>query len=88
MGFYWKDKKDQLYARRGIIPPITGSDSSLWTSFEMPLREQAAIPSPFDLTRFLASSITFMVHIREVSIFFDNKRLARLTKASLHFHQY
>ena len=30
MGFYWKDKKDQLFARRGTLP-----ESSSWTSFEM-----------------------------------------------------
>lgn len=80
MGFYWKDKKDQLFARRGTLPPSLNSEERLWTSFEMPLREPAPIPIAFDLTRFLASSITFMVHMREVSVFLDGRRLARLTK--------
>ncbi|KAI0781217.1 hypothetical protein BD413DRAFT_667167 [Trametes elegans] len=77
MGFYWKDKKDQLFARRGKLPD---SDESLWTTFEMELREPAPIPPPFDFTRFLASSITFMRHLLDVSVFLDDKRLSRLTK--------
>ena len=48
----------------------------------MVLRESAPIPGAFDFTRFLASSVTFMVHLSEVSVFFDGKRLSRLTKAS------
>jgi hypothetical protein len=78
MGFYWKDNKDQLIARRGKLPETSPSDP--WTVFDMPLRESATIPPPFDLTRFLASSITFMVNLETVSIFFDDKRLARLQK--------
>ncbi|KAI0637255.1 hypothetical protein C8Q77DRAFT_1216014 [Trametes polyzona] len=78
MGFYWKDKKDQLFARRGKLPD---SAESPWTSFEMGLREPAPIPPPFDFTRFLASSITFMRHLLDVSVFLDDKRLSRLTKA-------
>ncbi|KAI0822620.1 hypothetical protein BC628DRAFT_1388241 [Trametes gibbosa] len=78
MGFYWKDKKDQLFARRGKLPD---SVEDPWTSFEMSLRELAPIPPPFDFTRFLASSITFMRHLLDVSVFLDDKRLSRLTKA-------
>lgn len=40
------------------------------------------MPAAFDFTRFLVNSITFMSHLNEVSVFFDDKRLARLTKAS------
>ncbi|KAL5514880.1 hypothetical protein ACEPAG_2196 [Sanghuangporus baumii] len=75
IGFYWKDKKDQLFARRGTLP-----EPSQWTTFEMVLRDPAPMPSAFDLTRFLTSSITFMVHLREVSIYFDGRNLVRLTK--------
>lgn len=88
MGFYWKDKKDQLFARRGTLPPTTtpsdgsASEGKAWTSFEMPLREPAPIPFAFDLTRFLCSSITFMANLRDVQLFFDGARLARLTKDS------
>ena len=46
----------------------------------MSLREPAPIPPAFDFTRFLASSITFMVHLLEVSVFLDGKRLSKLTK--------
>jgi len=48
----------------------------------MTLREAAPMPVAFDFTRFLASSITFMAHLLEVSVYFDDKRLAKLTKAS------
>ena len=75
MGFYWKDKKDQLFARRGTLP-----EPSSWTTFEMALRDPAPMPAAFDLARFLASSITFMVHLRDVSVYFDGHRLARLSK--------
>jgi hypothetical protein len=83
MLFYWKDGKDQLFVRRGELPskdrdPVKDS----WTSFEMRLRESAPIPTAFDFTRFLASSITFMSHLSEVCVYFDDMRLARLTKSS------
>ncbi|KAH9901111.1 hypothetical protein C8Q73DRAFT_742765 [Cubamyces lactineus] len=77
MGFYWKDKKDQLFARRGKLPD---SEHDAWTTFAMELREPTPIPPPFDFTRFLASSITFMRHLLDVSVFLDDKRLCRLTK--------
>ncbi len=46
----------------------------------MTLREPGPIPPALDLTRFLASSITFMTHLSEVSLYFDDKRLVRLSK--------
>jgi hypothetical protein len=46
----------------------------------MDLREPTPIPAAFDFTRFLVSSITFMAHLREVSVYFDDKRLVHLTK--------
>ena len=67
----------KLFARRGDLPNKT-NDS--WTTFEMDLREPTPIPVAFDFTRFLVSSITFMAHLREVSVYFDDKRLAHLTK--------
>ncbi|EMD37151.1 hypothetical protein CERSUDRAFT_115067 [Gelatoporia subvermispora B] len=78
MGFYWKDKKDQLFARRGNLPPSSTHDP--WTTFEMPLREPGPIPKAFDFTRFLTSSITFMAHLNEVSVYLDDQRLTKLTK--------
>ncbi len=38
------------------------------------------MPPAFDFTRFLVSSITFMAHLSEVSVYFDDKRLVRLSK--------
>ncbi|KAG2015943.1 hypothetical protein CC2G_009161 [Coprinopsis cinerea AmutBmut pab1-1] len=77
MAFYWKDKKDQLYARRGSLPE---DKRSVWTTFEMPLREPATLPPPFDFIRFLCSSITFMSSLRKISVFLDDKCLATLEK--------
>ncbi|KAF7362040.1 hypothetical protein MVEN_00549400 [Mycena venus] len=83
MGFYWKDNKDQLFARRGPLPPTTPDDPDrVWTSFEMPLRQPVPAPVAFDFIRFLASSITFMQWLSEVSVYFDEKRLVRLRKES------
>ncbi|KIP09762.1 hypothetical protein PHLGIDRAFT_102310 [Phlebiopsis gigantea 11061_1 CR5-6] len=77
MGFYWKGGKDQLFARRGKLPEAERSE---WTAFTMPLREPVPLLTPFDFIRFLASSITFMARLSEVSVFFDGKRLANLKK--------
>jgi Protein of unknown function (DUF3684) len=46
----------------------------------MTLREPGPIPPALDLTRFLVSSITFMTHLSEVSVYLDDKRLVRLSK--------
>ena len=67
----------ELFARRGNLPNKTNDP---WTTFEMDLREPTPIPAAFDFTRFLVSSITFMAHLREVSVYFDDKRLVHLTK--------
>ncbi|KAH8102310.1 hypothetical protein BXZ70DRAFT_1017278, partial [Cristinia sonorae] len=85
MGFYWKDQKDQaslpypcwliLVARRG---PIQKPDT--WTTFIMPLREAAPCPTPFDFVRFITSSMTFVAHLADVSVWFDGHRLARITR--------
>jgi hypothetical protein len=46
----------------------------------MTLREPDPIPSALDFTRFLASSLTFMTHLSEVSVYFDDKQLVKLSK--------
>jgi Protein of unknown function (DUF3684) len=94
MKFYWKDKKDQvnhfytpylnvmltklsqLYARRGPV----GDAADGWTTFQMTLREPGPMPPAFDFTRYLVSSIAFMTHLFEVSVYFDDKRLVKLSK--------
>lgn len=72
-------KLSQLYARRGTIPAVDDVVDP-WTTFQMTLREPGPIPPAFDFTRFLVSSITFMVHLSEVSVYFDDKRLVKLSK--------
>jgi hypothetical protein len=62
------------------MPPSDPPDP--WTTFTMPLRDPGAIPPAFDLTRFLASSLTFMSHLADVSVYLDSRRLTRLTKTA------
>ena len=93
MNFYWKDrdhvrcyytlysnvvltKLPQLYVRRGT----EGDAVDAWTTFQMPLREPGPMPPAFDFTRFLVSSIPFMTYLSEVSVYFDDKRLVKLSK--------
>ena len=70
----------QLYARRGTIPASVDDVVDPWTTIQMTLREPGPIPPALDLTRFLASSITFMTYLSEISVYFDDKRLVRLSK--------
>jgi hypothetical protein len=95
MKFHWKDKKDQvsysytpylnvmltklsqLYARRGSV----GDAADGWTTFQMTLREPGPMPPAFDLTRYLVSSIAFMTHLSEVSVYFDDIQLVKLSKS-------
>jgi hypothetical protein len=94
INFYWKDKKDQvshfytpylnvmltklsqLYARRGAV----GDAVDAWTTFQMTLREPGPMPPAFEFSRFLVSSIAFMTHLSEVSVYFDDIRLVKLSK--------
>ena len=77
------DTFNKLFARRGQLPESEDDPASRsWTSFAMTLREPAPIPVPFDFTRFLVSSLTFMRYLRQVSVFFDDKRLVKLNKAA------
>ena len=38
------------------------------------------MPPAFDFTRFLVASIAFMTHLSEVSVYFDDIRLVKLSK--------
>ena len=69
----------QLFARRGVIPQETGEPDP-WTTFAMPLREPTPAPTLFDFVRFLASSITFVAHLSDVSVWFDGRQLARIRR--------
>ncbi|KAG8813716.1 hypothetical protein FRC17_001459, partial [Serendipita sp. 399] len=81
MGFYWRDGKDQLYARRGDLPAATTDPAPPWTAFTLPLRETGPLPgAPLDLLRFLASSITFMNTLATVELFLDGTRLGKIAK--------
>ena len=70
----------QLYVRRGTAPVSVDRVVDPWTTFQMTLREPGPIPAALDFTRFLASSITFMTHLSDISVYFDDKRLVRLSK--------
>jgi hypothetical protein len=54
-----------------------------WTSFEMELREPSPLPSrPLDLAQFIATSITFTTHIRQISVYLDDECLFKISKAT------
>ncbi|KAG8927830.1 hypothetical protein FRC02_007723 [Tulasnella sp. 418] len=83
MSFYWKNKGNQLFTRRGDLtsPPESAPSGSPWTSFEMPLRQSSPLPGlPIDIARFLARSLTFMITLRDISVFIDDRRLVRVQK--------
>ncbi|KAG6375835.1 hypothetical protein JVT61DRAFT_2694 [Boletus reticuloceps] len=79
MQFYWKNNKDQLNVRRGDLPSKGVGDP--WTTFEMTLREAAPIPPLFGILRFLASSVTFMTHLNDVSVYFDEHRIGYIKRS-------
>ncbi|KAI6159818.1 hypothetical protein EDD17DRAFT_1761872 [Pisolithus thermaeus] len=78
MKFSW-DAKGQLFYEFGNYPEATPRD--LWTTFKMPLREVAPMPPISDFMQFLASSITFMVHLKKVAVFFDHHRVGQINKS-------
>lgn len=47
----------------------------------MTLRETGPIPPAFDFMRFLASSITFMVHLNDIGVYFDEHRIGHIRKS-------
>lgn len=77
MEFSWDDD-DQLCYRFGDRPETATRD--LWTTFKMTLREPALTPPVSDLMEFLATSITFMAHLRGVAVFFDRHLVGRINK--------
>lgn len=80
MGFFWKD--DALFTRRAKSPSTDVSPSGKpWTTFHMALRERAPFPdSLLDLSRFMATSLTFTANVQQLNLFFDDHPLCRLNK--------
>ncbi|KAI6008466.1 hypothetical protein EDC04DRAFT_3146424 [Pisolithus marmoratus] len=78
MEFLWNDE-NQLYYRFSGLPQTTTKD--LWTTFKMPLREDAPMPPVSEFMQFLSSSITFMVHLKDVTVFFDNHPVGQINKS-------
>lgn len=51
----------------------------------MPLRESSTLPGrPVDIARFLATSLTFMRNLQDVSMFFNEHRLVHVKKSMGH----
>lgn len=80
MGFFWNG--DSLFTRRAASTSVDVSPSGApWTTFHMPLREAAPFPDSFlDLSRFLATSLTFTANVKQLGLFFDDKPLCQLNK--------
>ncbi|KAJ8581652.1 hypothetical protein M405DRAFT_938167 [Rhizopogon salebrosus TDB-379] len=68
---------DQLYTLDDPRP------NSEWTSIEMDLKKdmRGPVPKPFDLARFLATTMTFMSNVKTISVFFDGLAFLKLTKS-------
>ncbi|KAF8318815.1 uncharacterized protein EI90DRAFT_2978708 [Cantharellus anzutake] len=78
MVFYWKDGKDQLHVRTGVHQ---SGPSAGWTSIQMDLRDPGSLPGrPVDMARFFCTSLTFTNSISEISLYFDEHRLFKLSK--------
>ncbi|KAF8125310.1 hypothetical protein EV363DRAFT_1299278 [Boletus edulis] len=78
MVFHWGDE-NQLCYRFDDRPKTETRD--LWTTFKIPLREVTPMPPIAELMQFLASSITFMVCLEKVAVFFDGRRVGQITKS-------
>ncbi|KAF8555454.1 hypothetical protein OG21DRAFT_1483894 [Imleria badia] len=76
--FYWRDDKDQLHIRQGDLP--SEQTTCRGTIIEIPLREPSPIPLMIDFARFLATSITFMVYLKDIRVFFDGHHIAHIRK--------
>ena len=63
---------------------MLGPGTGCWkTTIELPLRKAFSMPPILDLMRFLASSITFMVHLTNVCVFLDNHPMGSVEKTSV-----
>lgn len=87
MGFYWKDGKDQLFARSGQLPP-TASSSAIpsmtghpWTSFTLNMREPSVLEGPLDLARFFVTSLTFMRTMKKIDMMVDGIKVFEVEKS-------
>ncbi|KAI6014324.1 hypothetical protein EDC04DRAFT_3070659 [Pisolithus marmoratus] len=78
MGFSWRDE-NQLCYRFGNLPQT--ATEGLWTTFKMQLREESPMPPVSEFMQFLASSITFMVYLKDVTVFFDNQHVGQISKS-------
>ncbi|KAF8119633.1 hypothetical protein EV363DRAFT_1461533 [Boletus edulis] len=79
---FWWDEENQLRYRFDDLLKTETRD--LWTTFDIPLREAAPMPPIAELMQFLASSITFMVRLENVAIFFDGRRVGQINKSLGH----
>ena len=69
MGFFWKG--DSLFTKKGTVPQ--GQETEL-TTFWLKCREPLEMPKSSDFARFLATSLAFTTHIKEVEVLVDNNR--------------
>ena len=70
MGFFWKG--DALYTKRGIVPPENITE---WTTFWLSCREPLELPKYDDFARFLATSLAFTTHVKQVEVLVDGDRI-------------
>jgi hypothetical protein len=58
------------------------SDNTKWTIIEMQVKDaQLPMPSPFDLSRFLCTAVTFLANVTKVTVLFNGQLLSEITKS-------
>ncbi|KAF9235383.1 hypothetical protein BU15DRAFT_78058 [Melanogaster broomeanus] len=67
---------DQLMVQLGTC------EDSKWTIIEMEVKdEQLDMPTPFDLSRFCCTAVTFLVNVKKVTILLNGQLLSQITKS-------
>ncbi|KAI6017065.1 hypothetical protein EDC04DRAFT_2608171 [Pisolithus marmoratus] len=54
---------------------------NLWMTLKMPPWEAAPMPPILQFMQFLSSSITFMIHLKNVTVFFDHHHVGQIHKS-------
>ncbi|TFK33184.1 hypothetical protein BDQ12DRAFT_738942, partial [Crucibulum laeve] len=56
------------------------ASSSKWTTFDIPLKHHSPFSKMFEFVQFITSSIAFMSYLSRVSVYFNDVRIAEVTK--------
>ncbi|CAI2174465.1 1539_t:CDS:10 [Funneliformis geosporum] len=75
---------DKILARYSaefvVYRELMQNSGRVWTTFLMDMREPAEFPNVEEFARFLANSLGFTGNLREISVYFNNTLVIRLSK--------